>query len=79
MYRKGVIFGWLFLEWEIVNWYNNLMENKYFETLENMQEPKVPKAKLDIRGIIEYAKSKEVPVEELSAEDKAKFIEYIEV
>jgi len=55
------------------------MENKYFETLENMQEPKVPKAKLDIRGIIEYAKSKEVPVEELSAEDKAKFIEYIEV
>ncbi len=55
------------------------MKNKYFETLKNMQEPKVPKAKLDIRGVIEYAKSKGVPVEELSDEEKAKFIEYIEV
>ena len=42
-----------------------------------MQEPVVPKAKLDMRGAIEYAKKKGVRVEDLSREEKDMFIEYI--
>ena len=49
----------------------------YLKSLDTMQEPVVPKAKLDMRGAIEYAKKKGVRVEDLSREEKDMFIEYI--
>ncbi len=39
---------------------------------------KVPKAKLDLRGAIKYAKEKGVPVGDLSRAEKDMFIEYLE-
>ncbi len=58
---------------------NGLMINydKYLESLTEMKEPEVPKAKLDMRGAIEYANSKGIPVEDLTPEEKEKFIQYI--
>ena len=49
----------------------------YIESLERMQEPVVPKAKLDMRGAIKYAREKGVPVGKLSKEEKDRFIQYI--
>ena len=39
-----------------------------------MKEPEVPKVKLDMRGALEYAKSKGLRVCDLSKDEKARFI-----
>ena len=56
---------------------SGLMKNykNYIASLEHMQEPVVPKAKLDMRGAIKYAKDKEIPVGKLSKEEKDRFIQ----
>ncbi len=58
---------------------NGLMESyeKYIESLDRMQEPVVPKAKIDMRGAMEYAKKKGVLVGSLTKEEKELFIRYI--
>ncbi len=55
---------------------NGLMKSyeKYIESLDRMQEPVVPKAKIDMRGAMEYAKEKGIPVGKLSKEEKDRFI-----
>ncbi len=50
---------------------------KYIESLKHMQEPVVPKAKIDMRGAMKYAQEKGVSVEELSQEEKERFIQYL--
>ncbi len=49
----------------------------YLKSLETMQEPEVPRARLDMRGAILYAEKKGVPVGDLSREEKDKFIQYL--
>ncbi|MBO4609470.1 MAG: hypothetical protein J5696_06310 [Lachnospiraceae bacterium] len=49
----------------------------YIESLDNMKEPVVPKAKLDMRGAIRYAQEKGVSVEMLTKEEKERFIQYL--
>lgn len=49
----------------------------YLKSLDVMQEPVVPRARLDMRGAILFAKKKGVPVGELSREDKDRFIQYL--
>lgn len=46
-------------------------------SLDVMQEPKVPRAKLDMRGAILFAKQQGVPVEKLSKKDKDRFMQYL--
>lgn len=52
---------------------------KYYEQLENMQEPimasELPKVKLNLRGVREYARKKGVTVASLSDEEKYLFME----
>ncbi len=60
----------------IMNGQKKNYEN-YLRSLNVMQEPKVPKAKLDMRGAILFAKQQGIPVEKLSKEDKDKFIQYL--
>lgn len=52
--------------------------NKYLKSLETMKEPTVPRAKLDLRGIMLYAQTKGVSVEELTRAEKDRFITYLE-
>lgn len=51
---------------------------RYFEQIRTMPEPimmsELPKVKLDLRGIREYAKSKGVAIASLSEEEKQLFI-----
>lgn len=51
---------------------------RYFEQIKTMPEPmmvsELPKVKLDLRGIREYAKSKGVAIASLSEEEKRLFI-----
>nr|WP_304578896.1 hypothetical protein [uncultured Acetatifactor sp.] len=51
---------------------------RYKESLANMPEPALlsqcPKIKLDLRGLMEYAKEKGVRVIELAEKEKAAFI-----
>lgn len=49
---------------------------RYFESLENMKEPVVPRAKIDMRGFLAYAKKVGKSPAEISKEDKDKFIVY---
>lgn len=49
----------------------------YIESLNRVQEPKVPKAKIDMRGAIKYAQEKGVSVEDLSRKEKDSFIQYL--
>lgn len=61
---------------------NGLMKKfdyeRYFEQIRTMPEPimmsELPKVKLDLRGIREYAKSKGVAIASLSEEEKQLFI-----
>lgn len=61
---------------------NRLMKKfdykRYFEQLKTMPEPikmgELPKVKLNLKGISEYAKSKEVTIANLSEEEKQLFI-----
>ena len=50
----------------------------YFESLKDMPEPvmpgQLPKVRFDGRGLIEYAKKKDIPPHELSREEKEMFI-----
>ncbi len=50
---------------------------EYLSSLEAMKEPIVPKAKLDMRGILKFAQDKGIPVSKLTQKEKEKFIEYI--
>ena len=50
---------------------------KYLESLELMKEPVVPRAKLNMRGAILFAKEKGVPVESLTQSKKNQFIQYL--
>ncbi len=50
---------------------------RYISTLDSMQEPIVPMAKLDMRGAMLYARSMGKKVYELSAEEKSRFIIYL--
>ena len=50
--------------------------DKYLKSLEKMKEPVVPRAKLDMRGAIQFAKKQGIPVGELARADKDKFIQY---
>jgi len=51
---------------------------KYYKSLETMPKPllvsQLPKAKIDINGIIRFARSKEKKVSELTKEEQDKFI-----
>ena len=47
---------------------------EYLKTVEAMQEPEVPKAKLDMRGALEYARSKGLRVCDLSEDEKSMFV-----
>ena len=47
---------------------------EYLKTVEAMQEPEVLKVKLDMRGALEYARSKGLRVCELSEDEKAMFV-----
>lgn len=51
---------------------------RYFEQIKTMPEPimmsELPKVKLDLRGIREYAKSKGVAIASLTEEEKQLFI-----
>ena len=51
--------------------------NKYFDSLQKMEEPIVPKAKIDMRGFLEYAKKKGVAPAQISKKEKDMFITYI--
>ncbi len=51
---------------------------KYLKSLKTMSEPIVPRAKLDLRGIVAYAQSKGVSIEELTREEKDLFISFLE-
>lgn len=52
---------------------------KYYEQLENMQEPimdsALPKVTLNLRGVREYARKKGVSIASLSEEEKYLFME----
>ena len=52
---------------------------KYYEQLENMPEPimasELPKVKINLRGVREYARKKGVIVASLSDEEKYLFME----
>lgn len=50
---------------------------KYLESLELMKEPVVPRAKLNMRGAILFAKEKGVSVEDLTQNEKNQFIQYL--
>ena len=58
---------------------NGQMKNyeKYIKSLNSMQEPKVPKAKIDMRGAMRYAAQKGSTVENLDPKDRKKFIQFI--
>lgn len=51
---------------------------RYFAQIETMSEPviksEIPKVKLDLRGIREYAKSKGVAIASLTEEEKQLFV-----
>ena len=47
---------------------------KYLKSIEAMKEPEVPKAKLDMRGALAYAKSKGLRVSDLSESEKLIFV-----
>ena len=48
---------------------------KYLESLSNTPEPQNPKKlQIDYQGLIAYAKEKNTPLDELSEEEKARFI-----
>lgn len=51
---------------------------RYFAQIETMSEPviksEIPKVKLDLRGIREYAKSKGVAIASLTGEEKQLFV-----
>lgn len=52
--------------------------NKYYKSLEKMPEPimpkDLPKAKMDINGLVDYARSKGKRVSELTEEELNRFI-----
>ena len=52
--------------------------NEYIESLKEMQEPVVPRAKLDLKGIRLYAQSKGVSIESLTRDEKNMFITYLD-
>ncbi len=58
---------------------NGLMKNydSYLQSVEIMQEPIVPKAKIDMRGALKFAKEKGIPVDKLSKKEKEQFIWYL--
>lgn len=51
---------------------------RYFEQIKTMQEPimmnEIPKVKLNLKGIREYAKNKGVAIDSLSEDEKQLFI-----
>lgn len=47
---------------------------EYLKSIDSMKEPEVPKAKLDMRGALEYARSRGLRVCDLSEDEKAMFI-----
>lgn len=47
---------------------------EYLKTVEAMQEPEMPKVKLDMRGALEYARSKGLRVCDLSEDEKSMFV-----
>ena len=47
---------------------------EYLKTVETMQEPETPTVKLDMRGALEYARSKGLRVCELSEDKKSMFV-----
>ena len=49
----------------------------YLHSLSEMQEPRVPKAQIDMRGAMNYAREKGVMVEHLTREEKKRFIHYL--
>lgn len=52
--------------------------NKYYEQLRNMPEPvlpsQLPKIKVNLSALSNYARQKGIPVSQLSEEEKALFI-----
>ena len=52
--------------------------NEYIESLKEIQEPVVPRAKLDLKGIRLYAQSKGVSIESLTRDEKNMFITYLD-
>ena len=48
--------------------------DKYLDSLDTMEEPPFPDVLFDMRGLINYAKSKGVKIAHLSDEEKKKFV-----
>lgn len=47
---------------------------EYLNTVEDMKEPETPRVKLNMRGALEYARSKGLRVRELSEDEKSMFV-----
>jgi len=47
---------------------------EYLNTVEDMKEPETPRVKLNMRGVLEYARSKGLRVRELSEDEKSMFV-----
>ncbi len=50
----------------------------YISSLQSMKEPIVPKTRIDMRGAMQYALKKGVPVGDLTRKEKDMFIQYLE-
>ena len=51
---------------------------EYLATLPPKQEPKIPRAYVDMRGIVKYAKDRGITVEEMTRAEKDQFVTYYE-
>ena len=52
--------------------------DEYISSLHSMKEPVVPKARIDMRGAMQYALKKGIPVGDLTRKEKDMFIKYLE-
>ena len=50
---------------------------RYYESLATMKEPDIPKVRLDMRGAIRYAQERGKTVEDLTREEKDRFIHHL--
>ena len=50
---------------------------RYYDSLAAMKEPDIPKVRLDMRGAIRYAQERGKTVEDLTREEKDRFIHHL--
>ncbi len=56
---------------------SKVANSRYLDSLASMQEPVVPKVKLDMRGMLRLAREKGVTIGQLSCEEKDRYIQYL--